>query len=210
MTKLIPLSAGKCATVDDEDYEWLMRWKWSFDGKYAMRNDQGHSISMHREIMRPPPGIEVDHIDRDRLNNCRSNLRTCTRAQNSRNVPGRAGTSQYKGVVFSKVANRWEAGISINNTRKSLGYYDNERDAALAYDKAARREYGEFALLNFPDIHAYEQIQHRRDNPERTREMRQLLAQGIHPREVAEKLGMKTKYVREVRNKIRAGKIEVS
>ena len=214
MTKTIPLSAGKQAVVDDEDYDYLIQWKWSFNGRYAARcvksGGRSRSIYMHREIMSPPCNMEVDHIDCDRLNNRRTNLRICTRAQNSKNRYGREGASQYKGVTFNKIAGRWEAGIGINGAKRSLGYYDTEQDAALAYDEAARIEYGEFAKPNFPGIQAsvYSQERERLNNKHaRTAEMKRLLAEETPLHEVAEKLGFDIKYVREMRSRIRSGKM---
>lgn len=172
MPKLIPLTQGQFAIVDEADYDWLMQWKWYFDDNgYAARDEtvpineradpnkfQQRHIKMHNLILPPRPGTEVDHRDRNRLNNQRSNLRIATRAQNIMNTPKRkpaTSASQYKGVTLARHNKRnpprWKAAICFNRTNRTLGYFANEADAARAYDAAARELFGEFAYLNFPE-----------------------------------------------------------
>lgn len=99
---LIPLSHNKFALVDPGDFEWLSQWRWVCRGggsPYAVRFEKGKIIWMHREIMKPPPGMIVDHVKNNTLNNCRHALRVCTRKQNVHNLGKSArGTSGYKGV----------------------------------------------------------------------------------------------------------------
>ena len=76
--RLIPLGDGFYAYVDAADYEWLSRYTWHLHNGYAARREKGRRIFMHREIMQPPKGMVVDHIDGNRINNCRFNLRVCT------------------------------------------------------------------------------------------------------------------------------------
>ena len=91
MTKEILLTQGQVAIVDDEDYKRISQWKWSYRRNprshygYAYRGMNGHHISMHRLIMNAPDDLEVDHIDRNGLNNCRFNLRLATRSQQRAN-----------------------------------------------------------------------------------------------------------------------------
>jgi hypothetical protein len=158
--KLIPLSQGLYAQVDDQDFEWLSKWKWSAVLKhnvwYAVRRPEKHgrrrTVYMHREIMGFPDGKHIDHIDRDGLNNRRSNLRICSAAQNQRNrgkqVNNAAG---HKGVSWNWQKRKWEARINARGKRKFLGYFDSPEEAAFAYDRAAVQYYGEFAKLNFPN-----------------------------------------------------------
>ena len=151
--RMIPLGDGFYAYVDAADYEWLSRWKWYMcSGGYAGRNENRKTILMHRQIMQPPEGMLVDHIDGSKANNCRSNLRLCTRPENQRNARKERGcASQYKGVFYDKRCNKWFAKYRYQGKYHGLGYYDLEVDAARAYDRAAVQWYGEFARLNFPE-----------------------------------------------------------
>lgn len=148
-TREIPLSQGKVAIVCACDYDWLMQWKWHLDGAgYAQCRTQG---LMHRLIIQAPAAKQVDHINANRLDNRRSNLRLCTAQQNTQNkLKSRFSRSKYKGVQPAKYGSRWKAFIAINKVYTYLGTFDTELDAALAYDAAAREHFGEFARLNFP------------------------------------------------------------
>jgi hypothetical protein len=107
--------------------------------------------------MRPPEGMEVDHQDGDGLNNRRSNLRICTHQNNSRNMRRhRDSASRFKGVSWWKTRQIWRAYIVVDNKQKGLGYYNNDTDAARAYDAAAKKLFGEFANLNFHDDDTYD------------------------------------------------------
>ena len=152
---MIPLTQGKFAIVDAEDYERLSEHKWCVQRKkggrfYAVRRAGGKIIRMHREIMNAPPGMVCDHKNHNTLDNRKSNLRTCTQAQNIYNqLPRDGGTSRYKGVYWPKDKCRWEAKIGHNGRAIHIGYYDYEADAAIAYDDMAIELFGEFACLNF-------------------------------------------------------------
>jgi hypothetical protein len=165
-TRLIPLPQGKFAIVDACDYEWLSRWNWwllKFPMSYghlfyAARSAGGrlnkHTILMHREVARRaglPESKEYDHIDRNGLNDSRSNLRPASRTQTRANSTKSKGkSSQYKGVYWHKKAGKWMARIGVNRKMRFLGYFTDEVEAARAYDRAALEIYGEFACLNFP------------------------------------------------------------
>lgn len=107
------------------------------------------TLLLHRFLVCAPPGWGVDHRDHDTLNNRRANLRLCSRSQNAANSRARGGSSRYKGVYRHRT--RWEAGIRLAGEHHYLGTFATEEEAARAYDEAARRFYGEFALLNFPE-----------------------------------------------------------
>jgi hypothetical protein len=150
--KRIPLGDGLYAYVDAADYEWLSRDNWRLHNGYAARWRKNKRIYMHREIMRPPPGKIVDHMNHNKLDNSRPNLRVCTPAENQRNQRKQHGVASiYKGVSYSKTCGKWAATIGLNRKYTHLGYYDTEIEAARAYDRAAVELFGEFASLNFPE-----------------------------------------------------------
>jgi len=150
--KRIPLAGGLYAYVDAADYEWLNKYRWSFCNGYAARYAKGKPIYMHRQIMNTPEDKVVDHIDRNRLNDCRSNLRNCTMPENTRNRTKCIGSSsRFWGVSYCKRSQRYSSGIRFAGKSLWLGYYDDEVAAARAYDRKAVELFGEFARLNFPE-----------------------------------------------------------
>ena len=147
--KTINLTRGMVAIVDDQDYEWLSQFKWYYcPVGYAARRQNGKHIYMHRLIAGAKPGEYVDHINRNKLDNRRSNLRICTRQQNQHNQGPRRGTSRYKGVSYRKDTGKYSAQIHFNGKKISLGSFATEDEAALAYNEAARKYHGEFAYQN--------------------------------------------------------------
>jgi hypothetical protein len=155
MTKSIPLTKGKFALVDDEDYEWLSKEKWCFTGRYAIaagKRKNKPSVLMHRLIVKTPKGMETDHINHDRLDNRKENLRICTHSENMRNqLKNSKNKTGYKGVRFLEYRiskNPWNAYIKINHQFVNLGFYSTPEDAARKYDQAAKELFGDFALLN--------------------------------------------------------------
>ena len=157
--RLIPLAEGFYAYVDAADYEWLSQWQWHMaSGGYAARSVKGRQIFMHREIMQPPEGMVVDHVDGNKANNCRFNLRVCTRRENQGNLPKQRGTrSRFKGVSYDKRRDRYFAQCDFGGKHRWLGFFDDEVEAARAYDRAAVEECGEFARVNFPQEWPLEQ-----------------------------------------------------
>ena len=162
--KKIPLSRGLIALVDDEDYERLSQFKWCAQkiGKsiYATRNTYVNRIRgtsyMHRDILSEGNGLLVDHIDGDGLNNQRKNLRYCTRQQNAFNTKDVDGNIPFKGVMRikrkdanGKIRHCIIAKIKKDGKQLWLGTYNDQEEAARAYDAKALELFGEFASLNF-------------------------------------------------------------
>ena len=157
--KEIPLTQGKITLVDDEDYEYLMQWKWYAEktksGFMAVRHSSTkhgirNTILMHRLIMRCPKNMQVDHIHHDELDNRKNELRICTNRQNCHNrIPTRGLPSPFKGVYWDTSCRRWRSRITINGKLTYIGIFVNEIDAARAYDKKAKEHFGNFAYLNF-------------------------------------------------------------
>lgn len=163
--KEIPLTQGKVALVDDEDYEWLNQWKWKahrFAKKwYACRTQRVGLRSenkfvtwlMHRKLLKlEDPSIFSDHRDGNGLNNQRHNLRVATGAQNAQNIRTKAGgTSKYRGVSWQKKNQNWIAQIKCGGKHMHIGSFQTQKEAAQAYDRKAKELHGEFANLNFPE-----------------------------------------------------------
>lgn len=162
--KKIPLTQGKVAIVDDEDYDYLMRWKWCASktrkGYWYAERRAPHptngwktpiKIKMHRFIMGAAEGLCVDHINHNTLDNRKCKMRICSYADNSRNkrASKKKCRSNYKGVYPNSV--NWKAQIGFNYENIYLGTYTSESMAAKVYDKKAKELFGEFALLNFPE-----------------------------------------------------------
>lgn len=158
MSMEIVLTQGKVAIVDDCDYEFLNKWKWfaAKDGKtyYAIRMiklaGRRTSIRMHRLIIGAESSQEVDHRDRNGLNNTRKNIRICNHGQNCCNADKKKN-NKYKGVRKAFHGTTYQAKIHINGKQVHIGSFKSEIDAASAYDAAAIKYFGEFANINFQD-----------------------------------------------------------
>lgn len=163
--KTLELSQGKVAIVDDADYGWLSQWKWTaFRAKqpgrwYAVRHSKrsekvpGKNVFLHRAIMglEYGDGRQVDHRDADGLNNQRSNLRICTQSQNNGNCRVRTSGkrwSKYKGVSYFINKHTGQQYWIVGCGNRRIGYFHDEKEAARAYNAAAKAYYGEFARLN--------------------------------------------------------------
>jgi hypothetical protein len=165
--KKIPLTHGAFAKVDDEDYEWLKRFRWRLNRpnkrtSYAVRYSNGKTIAMQNELLSPLPGIVVDHINHNGLDNQRANLRLCMQADNARNSrPRKNSTSKYKGVSWHKRDKMWVARITRRGVKYFLGYFHNQLEAAFAYDDKAREFNDAFLYLNFPRLICKEAVRDR-------------------------------------------------
>ena len=160
--KRIPLTQGKFAIVDDEDYEDLMQFKWcafksgnNWYAKRDIRNSDGkrRQERMHRHILGLKYGDKhlTDHISHNGLDNRRAKIRICTNSQNCRNrQPHKDSASQFKGVTWHKDRKKWQSRIYAIGKKISLGLFCDEIEAAKTYDIAAIKYFGDFAYLNFP------------------------------------------------------------
>lgn len=157
--KEIQLTQGLVTMVDNDDFDHLNKYKWcaAKSGKtyYAIRsinnsNGRQRVVRMHRFITNTiDPSVIIDHKDHNGLNNQRYNLRTCTKSENATNRNYTSiGISKYCGVSLHKKTGRWVAYIRKNGKLKHIGCYDNQIDAAIAYNNAAQKEHGGFSNLN--------------------------------------------------------------
>ena len=150
--KEIKLSNGMVTMVDDENYEHLNKFKWhSQKGRYTYYvirhgNKENTTIRMHREIMNPQKKMEIDHIDHNGLNNQKYNLRICTRSENHMNEDHKG---KLKGSYYERKYGLFKSRITHNGKDIFLGYYKTRIEAAVAYDRAALKYFGEYANLNF-------------------------------------------------------------
>lgn len=150
----IALTRDEVTIVDDDDFERLSQWLWYCAGEgYAVRNQtiEGKNtlILMHRDIMNAPEGVQVDHINGNKLDNRKENLRLCTIAENSRNrSTQKNNNSGYKGVVWHKPNKKWLTQIRFNGKRIHIGYFTDIHEAAKAYNEKAKELFGEFASIN--------------------------------------------------------------
>lgn len=153
--KKIPLTRGKYALVDNEDFEYLNQWKWycnsgracrtvSLPGDCAKKRNR-KVVYMHRLIMNDPKNMEVDHINSDPLDNRKSNLRICKMSDNKKNrLLNKNNKSGYKGVSWNERLGKWV--VVVQN--KHIGCFLDKELAARKYNEVALSLFGEFAKLN--------------------------------------------------------------
>jgi len=157
--KQIKLTQGKIALVDNEDFEWLSQWKWSLKvtkwGDYVYRQKmidrKSYSFMMHREILEHHgvnlDNLVTDHINHDGLDNRKENLRAATNSQNQMNRRLITTRNGYKGVNLRRNG-KYRASSTLNQKSIHLGYFNSKEEAARAYNKFAKENFGEFALFN--------------------------------------------------------------
>jgi len=136
--------------IDKQDVSILGDKNWCIGcGGYISSKNNGKNCLLHRLIVNASADLQVDHINMNKLDNRRCNLRICTRSQNKYNTAAPShNTSGFKGVLWRKNSNKWMARVSVNGKYISLGLYDDILDAARAYNEAALKYHGEFARLN--------------------------------------------------------------
>lgn len=153
----IVLPKGMAVKIDEIDFDWLSAYRWcDLRRRYVIGWVDGTKQLMHRVIMTKIVGHPllrseiIDHVDGDGFDCRRFNLRLCTQRQNLQNMRNlRGGSSQYKGVCWNKASKKWQSNCRFDGAKHTLGSFDNEIDAALCYDAAAREHFGEFAYTNF-------------------------------------------------------------
>ncbi len=145
----IALTRGKVALVDPEDYDTLNDFKWYAHKEsnlfYAVRNS--NSIRMHRVIMQASDQEEVDHRNRNGLDNRKVNLRIANRSQNAANSRVVHGKSGFRGVTWQKASRKWQAQISVGKKTKYLGVFNTPEEAHEQWRAAAKEAFGEFAAI---------------------------------------------------------------
>jgi hypothetical protein len=162
MAKEIQLTCGKVTLVSDCDYEFLSQFKWYYypargrspeEAKTNVKLQNGKWTRKYiHQLIAKRMGVEgiMDHINHNRLDNRRENLRPATNSQNGANSRKRTKpcSSRFKGVCWDKAKKKWKAHIRVNRKRFHLGYFHNEWAAAQAYNFAAIYYFGEYAYLN--------------------------------------------------------------
>jgi len=152
--KSIPLSGGKVAIVDESDFERISQWKWyASKSGYAVRNSSRrdgprHAIFMHRVLVDAvkSDGLEVDHINGNKLDNRKSNLRLATHAQNLRNQKTRRTTKTgFRGVDFRPNRGKYRARVAVDGKNMHIGTFSTAIEAHAAYSKVAVQVHGAFA-----------------------------------------------------------------
>lgn len=156
--KCIPLTKNEFSLVDDEDFEYLSKFKWHarkskrdstwYAGRGSGPKKKMITILMHREIMKADNLKQVDHINRNGLDNRKCNLRLCTASQNAAHRKSKLGISKLRGVVWNINSKKWISSIKINGKRIHLGCFQSKINAARAYDNAAKNLFKEFSFLN--------------------------------------------------------------
>jgi hypothetical protein len=163
--RIIPLTRGLRAIVSPEDYERLAEFKWHSarhgrtiyaqhgTGSAKAGRRRGYLVMMHREVMGVVDERYVDHRNHNGLDNRRTNLRIATWEENcwNKRKPNKNSSSIYKGIMWNKRRSTWEVMIGYKGKKIFIGYFDDEVEAARAYDAKAKELYGEFAELNFPE-----------------------------------------------------------
>ncbi len=152
--RYINLNKGARAVVDDKDYDALSKFTWFLsDTGYAVstrwKDNKAHRVRMHREVYGKTKAKYMDHINGNKLDNRRENLRECSNSENMRNRPAPSNnTSGYKGVFFCKQKGKYVAKIKLNYKENHLGTFSSKEEAAVAYNEGAKRLFGPFAWVN--------------------------------------------------------------
>lgn len=148
--KILKTVEGFETVVDDDVYEWASKRKWRLSKHgYVSYREGEKRIMLHRLIAQTPEDYITDHINGNKLDNLRCNLRVVTNKQNVWNNGIRNDNSSgYRGVWYRKERCKWQAEIKANGKKYSLGCYKTPEEAAIVYNKKAKELFGEYARLN--------------------------------------------------------------
>lgn len=141
---------GKFARIDEDDYIELSKRKWrltTFGYVVSTIPKTTRVVWLHRIVAKTPSGMDTDHINMNRLDNRKANLRHCTRSQNMRNSVSKRNKSGQRGVSWHKGANKWIVQLRVNYTRHYLGVYESFDEAVEVYRKAAKELHGEYTRV---------------------------------------------------------------
>jgi len=149
----ISINQGKVIIIDDDDFDRISKYHWIVcKTGYVKTVVNYETIILHRFIMNAKKGQQLDHVNGDTLDNRKENLRFCSTSQNLANrkrfINNRSG---YKGVDWRPIEKKFRARLSINKRAIHLGYFSDPKDAAFAYDRAAKEYFGSFARINFAE-----------------------------------------------------------
>lgn len=149
------IGKGEFVLVDDNDFDKVSSFSWSLNtngyavsSRYSKETKKSVSFYLHRFLLgvEGKKHIEVDHINRNKLDNRIKNLRVCTRRDNSCNKSQKIGISGFRGVW--KNHNGWQAVLKFRGERMCLGTYEDKKEAAKKWNEVAKKYHGEFAVLN--------------------------------------------------------------
>jgi len=143
----IKLTQGQFTLVDEEDFDYLNQWKWSYNpsGGYAYRNQNNHGIWLHRLLINPPKGFETDHINGDGLDNRRANLRIVTHQQNLMNQKVKSNNKTgYAGVSFERSRKRWFASLYLGGKTIFQKRFKDFNQAIMARKEAEDIYFGKY------------------------------------------------------------------
>lgn len=153
MSKRIFARNGEMIIVDDEDFEYLRQWRWYINAQgYAVgykdwNKEKKSLVRMHRIINRTPSGLLTDHINGNKLDNRRNNLRNANRSQNACNSRPRSNSTNHKGVSWDGKNKRWRVQIGLNGKNYVFGRYEEITDAIKVANKKRLELHGEFARI---------------------------------------------------------------
>ena len=188
--------------IDASDVERLSHYQWSVGTHgYATHGSGNKQVLMHRLLAAAETSEFVDHINQNKLDNRKANLRICSQQQNAMNrSKEKTGSNPYKGLCLTPDG-KWQAQIAFNKKSIYLGRFNNPETAAKAYDTAARKLFGEYGSLNFPNstLEVAPDIKHyKKMSDDEIDSLRMLYATGIPITDIAEMCGRSYSSVRRV------------